>query len=191
MGSSRACRSRRKSGYHVQVLMSVLIWDQSLNATPETSKLPSIPSLEIGVYHHAQLATEFLSTPLTPEEVSWSGVDVNAALTLLATSPNVQDATGLDSTGLRKRLSHKWTATEALQDCASRIIRHVDLQLTVYHSIQTIQVLRQYHSWRWCLPTSQDISGSHAHREHVSTESRPLYPSCWRYRFEGRFGRKE
>ncbi|KAF8917910.1 hypothetical protein CPB85DRAFT_1474452 [Mucidula mucida] len=96
------------------------IAEKALKVAPETAKLPSLPSLELGNHHPPQQAIEFATVPLRPEETSWAGVDAEAALSLLVDSANVQEATGLDSASLRKRLSQKWTASDALQDSYKR-----------------------------------------------------------------------
>lgn len=75
------------------------------------------PSLEFGTHHPPRPSDEFDSSPSTSEEISWQGVDVEAALMLLVSNPNIHEASGLDESQLSKRFSHKWSAVEALQDC--------------------------------------------------------------------------
>lgn len=50
------------------------------------------------------------------------GVSSAEWLAALATSSNIQEVTGLDSSALQARLSKKWTAESALRDC--RVLEH-------------------------------------------------------------------
>lgn len=71
-----------------------------------------------------------LTEPETPVQISpsdqassadstWSGVDPEVAVGLLASNKHTLDTTGMDSEALRKRLSAPWTAESALRDCTS------------------------------------------------------------------------
>lgn len=48
---------------------------------------------------------------------SWSGVNVEAALSALASSKRVQDTTGLDRQGLLRRFAQPWSPEYALSEC--------------------------------------------------------------------------
>lgn len=77
----------------------------SLPNTPPSNLLPHLPPR-----NPIQFPQEI--TPTTP----WSGIDIQAALSIIIASPSVHEATGLDKDGLARRLNTKWTAESALKD---------------------------------------------------------------------------
>lgn len=89
---------------------------QALSSMPGTSNLPTIESTEVGVLHALREPVPFNSAGSQPP-ASWTGVDAEAALTMIVSSDRVQDATGLDRQGLLRRLADQWSADSALREC--------------------------------------------------------------------------
>jgi hypothetical protein len=77
------------------------------------NSLPNLDDLDAGRYHAAREAI-----PFAAEEASLPGalaLDGRAAVHLLASCPNAQDATGMDEESLRSRLASTWNIETALQ----------------------------------------------------------------------------
>lgn len=57
--------------------------------------------------------------PITESEIAteWLHVNAEEALSLIVSSKNVQEATGLDRQALLRRLTAQWSAEAALKDC--------------------------------------------------------------------------
>lgn len=71
--------------------------------------------------------------PVTESEMvaGWSHVNAEEALSLIVSSKNVQEATGLDRQGLLRRLATQWSAHAALKDCELQISLHIFTHLLV------------------------------------------------------------
>jgi hypothetical protein len=61
--------------------------------------------------------------------VPWSHVNAEKALSLIVSSKNVQEATGLDRQGLLRRLTVQWSAEAALRDCKFKHCSHMSDKL--------------------------------------------------------------
>ncbi|PBK72748.1 hypothetical protein ARMSODRAFT_953146 [Armillaria solidipes] len=90
--------------------------EKALTRVPSLSKLPTNPPWDIGTYCSASQPVQFSSEDISSDELAWSGVDAEAALSHLISNRNVQEATGLDSQSLLRRFSIKWTAEGALKE---------------------------------------------------------------------------
>ncbi|KAG7449059.1 uncharacterized protein BT62DRAFT_985448 [Guyanagaster necrorhizus] len=90
--------------------------EKALTNVPKLSKLPTNQPWDIGTYHSAPQSVHFSSEDVSSDELAWSGVDAETALSLIVANRNVQEATGLDSQSLLRRFSVKWTAEGALKD---------------------------------------------------------------------------
>ncbi|KAK7060498.1 plasma membrane localization protein [Paramarasmius palmivorus] len=91
--------------------------DLALSSWPSVITLPNVPRSEIGAYHAAREPI-----PLPSEDVpdEWAGVDAEKALMIIASSTNVQEATGLDHEKLLSLFSKKWTAESALKESVEK-----------------------------------------------------------------------
>ncbi len=94
-----------------------MMWFKALTKVPSLSKLPTNLPWDIGTYCSASQPVQFSSEDISSDELAWSGVDAEAALSHLVANRNVQEATGLDSQSLLRRFSIKWTAEGALKEC--------------------------------------------------------------------------
>ncbi|KAJ7590858.1 hypothetical protein C8J56DRAFT_934069 [Mycena floridula] len=90
----------------------VKLAEEALSSLPESAQLPSIPCSDFGVYHPPQQPQD---VPATPADI-WAGVDAESALLAIVSNQSVQEATGIDKSGLLRRFSNKWTVETALRD---------------------------------------------------------------------------
>lgn len=101
--------------------------DQKLTATTTNflqalSSMPGRPALTVqdadSVSPRDQRKlTEFSDINPNASEYHWAGVDSNAALRLITTCRNVQQATGLSTDVLLGRFTSKWSVDAILKDC--------------------------------------------------------------------------
>ena len=85
---------------------------------PVPSYIPTEAVQALGRLTEPEIPVQILpSKQVDDADGAWSAVDPEVALSLLASSKNVLDATGMDSEALRKRLSTPWTAESAFRDC--------------------------------------------------------------------------
>ncbi|KIJ70100.1 hypothetical protein HYDPIDRAFT_104771 [Hydnomerulius pinastri MD-312] len=82
--------------------------------------LPRIAPFTPGVFRPAE--EQILFPPVTEDETlgQWSCVNTEMAISVLVSSKNVQEATGLDRQGLMRRFTAKWSAEAALRDSIER-----------------------------------------------------------------------
>ncbi|RDB22539.1 Protein EFR3 [Hypsizygus marmoreus] len=82
------------------------------------ASLPTLPFTNIAVHLPARNPIEFLQDK--PITLPRAGVNAEAAVTAIANSKSVHEATGLDRDALLRRFSAKWTADMALRDSVDR-----------------------------------------------------------------------
>jgi protein EFR3 len=87
---------------------------------PGASYLPSLGRDEDPFLSPLQNIVPFPSGETYTASTTWSGVDTEAALLALVSSPNLQEATQLDRQGLLRRFNVRWTPQSALKDCQLR-----------------------------------------------------------------------
>ena len=87
--------------------------------------LPQVAAFTPGVLRRPEEQVMF--PPVTESEMvaEWSHVNSEEALSLIVSSKNVQEATGLDRQGLLRRLTTPWSAEAALKDCELQNLSHV------------------------------------------------------------------
>lgn len=72
---------------------------------------------------------------VTESEVvaEWSHVDAEEAISLIVSSKNVQETTGMDRQGLLRRFTAQWSAAAALKDCEFHKASHVFITQLIPH----------------------------------------------------------
>ncbi|KAG6821583.1 hypothetical protein H0H93_000092 [Arthromyces matolae] len=90
--------------------------EKALASAP--SNLPAIQRCNLSAHIHPQNPIEFSSLP--EPTIQWKGIDTDAALDMLTSSPSILEATGLDQESLLQRLSCQWTPEEALNSSVER-----------------------------------------------------------------------
>ncbi|KAG6903493.1 hypothetical protein C0995_005516 [Termitomyces sp. Mi166 len=94
----------------------VRLAETALASAPNT--LPASQRNNLTSHIHPRNPLEF--PPASDSTVEWKGVNVDAALDVLTTSPFVHETTGLDREGLLRRFSSQWTPDEALKSSVER-----------------------------------------------------------------------
>ena len=89
---------------------------QAISSMPGPSNLPKAGSTEVGILRAAREPVQFNSA-ISEILPSWTGVNADTALMIIASSERVQEATGLDQQGLLRRFAQQWSADSALRDC--------------------------------------------------------------------------
>lgn len=102
---------------------------------PAHPQLPELEESDPGTFGppRQQILFSSIDGGLTAESIT--GIDMEAVLLLLSSSPHIQDAVGLDEQGLLRRLARHWTAEGAISDCTFRslqssVIAHYVLRRT-------------------------------------------------------------
>lgn len=87
----------------------------------ETAHTPSFPHPPPSSDFPSTEDTLPLSAVVIEDNEQIPQYDGEAIIAVLASNVNVQIATGLDESGLKKRLGVAWTPESAMRDCASSV----------------------------------------------------------------------
>ncbi|KAG6892664.1 hypothetical protein C0993_003284, partial [Termitomyces sp. T159_Od127] len=98
-----------------------LVWNAAELVKLAQGALASIPKIlpptqrnDLTAHLHSRDSLEF--PPALDPNVERKGVNLDAAIHILANSPSVHEATGLDRDGLLQRFTSPWTPDEALRN---------------------------------------------------------------------------
>ncbi|KIJ20294.1 hypothetical protein PAXINDRAFT_126974 [Paxillus involutus ATCC 200175] len=94
--------------------------ESALTSLNGSATLPQIAPFTPGVLRPAEEQVMFPPVREEGNVVPWSHVNAEKALSLIVSSKNVQEATGLDRQGLLRRLTVQWSAEAALRDSLER-----------------------------------------------------------------------
>ncbi|KAF9226605.1 hypothetical protein BS17DRAFT_800622 [Gyrodon lividus] len=94
--------------------------ESGLTSLNGSATLPRIAPFTPGVLRPPEEQVMFPPATEEEDEVPWSHVNAEEALSLLVSSKNVQEAAGLDRQSLLRRFTAKWTAEAALRESLER-----------------------------------------------------------------------
>ncbi|KAG6378718.1 hypothetical protein JVT61DRAFT_12991 [Boletus reticuloceps] len=98
--------------------------ERALSSSHGPAILPQVAEFTPGVLRPPEEQVMF--PPVMESEIvaEWSHVNAEEALSLIVSSRNVQEATGMDRQGLLRRLTAQWSAEAALKDSLERPSTH-------------------------------------------------------------------
>lgn len=98
---------------------------QALSSSQGSTVIPQVAAFTPGVLRPPEEQVMF--PPVTESEMvaQWSHVNAEEALSLIVSSTNVQEVTGMDRHILLRKLTTQWSAEAALKDCELQKPSHV------------------------------------------------------------------